>query len=405
VTMRIGIDARELSGRATGVGRYLGGLLREWAADSRARSHDFVLYAPEPIGMPLDTRRFATRTIPGAGGTWWEQVQLQRAVAADHLDLFFAPAYTAPLRLTIPSVVAIHDVSFAAHPEWFRPREGARRRWVTKASARRATSVITISHFSRRELIERLDVPADKIHVIPPGIGAGSREPGPGRATCSVSSASAQPPASSPCRVLFVGSIFNRRRVIDLIRAFAPIARSQPGAMLDIVGDNRSYPHEDVQRTIDGEQLRAQVRWHEYVRDEELAALYAGAHVFAFLSEYEGLGLTPLEALAAGIPPVLLDTPVARESCGDAAVYVPVNDLSAATRALESLLFDDAIRRRVLAAAPGQLAKYSWPRAARDTMAVLERAGLAPSPGSGFGEPGRSSTEDPPSGGGMGNTR
>jgi glycosyltransferase involved in cell wall biosynthesis len=376
--MRIGIDARELSGRATGVGRYLGGLLREWAADSRNRAHEFVLYAPESIGMPLDARRFATRTIPGAGGTWWEQVQLLRAAASDHLDLFFAPAYTAPLRLAIPSVVAIHDVSFAAHPEWFRPREGARRRWVTKASARRAASVITISEFSKRELIERLDVPADKIHVIPPGIGAGGSGVGTGsagpRARVSVPSPIPQSLIPNPCNVLFVGSIFNRRRVTDLIRAFAPIARSHPGAALDIVGDNRSYPHEDLQRTIDAEQLRAHVRWHTFVSDEQLAALYSGAHVFAFLSEYEGLGLTPLEALAAGIPPVLLDTPVARESCGDAAVYVPVNDLPATTGALESTLFDGETRRRILAAAPGQLAKYSWPRAARDTMAVLERA-------------------------------
>ena len=407
--MRIGIDARELSGRATGVGRYLGGLLREWAADGRARAHEFVLYAPEPIGMALDARRFATRTIPGAGGTWWEQVQLQRAVAADHLDLFFAPAYTAPLRLAIPSVVAIHDVSFAAHPEWFRPREGARRRWVTKASARRAAAVITISQFSRRELIERLDVPADKIHVIPPGIGAGGLGLGAGsagpRARISVPSSNPQSPIPNPCSVLFVGSIFNRRRVTDLIRAFAPIARSHSGAGLDIVGDNRSYPHEDLQQTIDGEQLRAHVRWHQYASDEQLAALYAGAHVFAFLSEYEGLGLTPLEALAAGIPPVLLDTEVARESCGDAAVYVPAHDLPATTRALETAMFDGATRQRILAAAPGQLAKYSWPRAARDTMAVLERAGQSPSRGSGFGDPDRSATEAPTSGGGKRHAR
>jgi hypothetical protein len=121
--MRIGIDARELGGRATGVGRYLGGLLREWSADERSRAHEMVLYSAEPIALPLYARRFATRTIPGPGGTWWEQVQLPRAAASAHLDVWFAPAYTAPLRLAIPTVVAIHDLSFVAHPEWFRLRE------------------------------------------------------------------------------------------------------------------------------------------------------------------------------------------------------------------------------------------------------------------------------------------
>ncbi|HEV8211866.1 MAG TPA: glycosyltransferase [Vicinamibacterales bacterium] len=180
---------------------------------------------------------------------------------------------------------------------------------------------------------------------------------------------------TGPYRVLFVGSIFNRRHVIDLIRAFGPIARLHPDASLDIVGDDRSYPHEDLRAAIVAEQLEGQVRWHAYVTDEQLAELYAGARAFAFLSEYEGLGLTPLEALAAGIPPVLLDTDVARESCGSAAVYVTVRDLPATTRALESMLFDEVARRRILAAAPAALAKYSWPRAARETLAAIETAG------------------------------
>jgi len=276
--------------------------------------------------------------------------------------VFFAPAYTAPLTQRTPLVVAIHDLSFVAHPEWFRIREGARRRWLTRQSAHRAASVITISEFSRRELTERLDVPAEKIAVIPPGIDP--------------SAISDRPSAFDHPKVLFVGSLFNRRHVVDLIRAFAPVGRAHPDASLDIVGDDRSYPREDIRGAITGESLGRQVRWHQYVDDEQLAALYAGARAFAFLSEYEGLGLTPLEALAAGVPPLLLDTPVARESCGSAAIYVPLGDLAATSRALTALLFDRAERARILAAAPAELAKFSWPRAARETLAVLERAGL-----------------------------
>jgi glycosyltransferase involved in cell wall biosynthesis len=383
--MRIGIDARELCGRSTGVGRYLGGLLHMWAAGERARAHEFVLYAPEPIALPLDARRFPSRTIAGSGGTWWEQAQVPRAIADDHLDVWFAPAYTAPLRLETPAVVAIHDLSFVAHPEWFRLRDGVRRRWLTRQSAAHAAAVITISEFSKRELIEKLDVEATKIHVIPPGIGAGGSGLGArgsglgargwGLGAGNSVSASPQPLVPRPYRVLFVGSIFNRRHVTDLIRAFAPIARAHRGASLDIVGDNRSYPLEDLPETIAAHQLKDRVRWHEYVTDQQLAALYAEARAFAFLSEYEGLGLTPLEALAAGVPPVLLDTAVARESCGDAAIYVPLGDLAATTRALESLIFDEPTRQRILAAAPAELAKYKWPQAARETLAVLERAG------------------------------
>jgi glycosyltransferase involved in cell wall biosynthesis len=365
--MRIGIDARELCGRPTGVGRYLSGLLSEWAIGDGARRHEFVLYTAAPFSMSLDARRFATRIVPGRPGTIWEQFHLPRAVAADHLEAWFAPGYTAPLNLHVPTVVAIHDLSFAAHPEWFRFREGIRRRWFTRRAAAAASAIVTISEFSRRELVERLEVPAEKIHVIRPGITNSQLRIDNLQGVIRNPQSEIRNPT-----VLYVGSIFNRRHVPDLIRAFAPIARRRPGAALDIVGDNRTYPHENLRRTIDSEGLLTTAQWHDYVSDAQLHDLYAHAGAFAFLSEYEGLGLTPLEALAAGVPSVLLDTAVARESCGDAAAYVPVSDLPATTRALEAVLFDDATRSRLLAAAPAVLAKYSWPRAARETLSVLE---------------------------------
>jgi glycosyltransferase involved in cell wall biosynthesis len=354
--MRIGIDARELTGRPTGVGRYLRGLIEAWAASEYARRHEFVLYANGPLAIALDSRRFPTHLVDGRGGTWWEQVQLPRVVAHDHLDVFFAPAYTAPLLPKIPTVVAVHDLSFVAHPEWFTMREGARKRWLCKRSARRATRVVTISEFSRRELVERLGVPESRVCVIPPGVIAPAAIGAIGRAAS----------------VLFVGSIFNRRHLPDLIRAFAPIARADSGVSLDLVGDDRSFPALNLPRLIEAEGLSGRARWHRYVDEHSLAVLYGSARAFAFLSEYEGLGLTPLEALAAGIPAVLLDTPVARESCADAALYVRAGDISGTTEAIRRVLFDDGVRRRLLAAAPSALAKYQWPHAARETLAVLE---------------------------------
>jgi glycosyltransferase involved in cell wall biosynthesis len=370
--MRIGIDARELCGRPTGVGRYLGGLLREWAS-SNSRAHDFVLYGPGPIGLSLDARRFPTRLVPGRGGTWWEQIQLPRALRADHLDVWFAPAYTAPLRIVLPLVLTIHDVSFVAHPEWFRMREGARRRWLVRQAAQKAAAVMTVSQFSRQELIDRLEIPAAKIHVTPNGVSTSNL----GTTGLRALNQSISPRVAGAPRLLYVGSIFNRRHVTDLIRGFAPLARARPDVSLDIVGDNRSYPHENLRATIAAEGVGDQVRWHEYVSDEQLRDLYAGARAFAFLSEYEGFGLTPLEALARAIPPVLLDTPAARETCGAAALYVAAGSIGAITSAIESVLFDEAERRRIFDAAPAQLAKFSWARCAADTLAVIETVARA----------------------------
>jgi glycosyltransferase involved in cell wall biosynthesis len=353
--MRIGIDAREIVGPQTGVGRHLSGLLAEWTATGAARVHQFVLYAHAAI--PQAPEPLVTRIVPGTSGTWWQQVQLPRAMRHDRLDLFFSPQYTAPLLTTARTAVVIYDVSFAAHPEWFRFREGLRLRWLSRTAAAQACAVITISEFSRREIVEHLSVPAARIHVIPPGV--------PVRHT--------DPRSTREPKVLFVGSIFNRRHVPDLIAALAPLLRVYPAASLDIVGDNRSYPHEDVLTAIERERLGGQITWHRYANDDQLNELYGRARAFVFLSDYEGLGLTPLEALTAGVPPVLFDTAVGRESCGDAALYVGRDRPEDIRRAVEQLLFDETVRARVLAAAPAALARFSWTRAARETLQVLER--------------------------------
>lgn len=369
--MRIGIDARELCGHSTGVGRYLDGLLKEWSSDEAARRHEFVLYAHEPLSITLDARRFATRVVSGSGGTRWEQQQLPATVARDHLDVFFAPGYTAPLLTRLPLVVAIHDVSFAAHPEWFAAREGFRRRVLTRRVAAKARAVTTLSEFSKKEIMELLHVPASKIHVIRPGVALAQQPP----ASAIESPATSQPSgANLPPRVLYVGSIFNRRHVPDLIQAFGQLARRHRESQMDLVGDNRSHPPEDLVAAIARQRVDGHVRWHHYVSESELTRLYRSARAFAFLSEYEGLGLTPLEALSWGVPSVLLDTPVAHECCGAAALYVGKGDISATAAALEQLLFDETVRHRLLSAASEVLQQFEWPRAARETLAVIEGA-------------------------------
>ena len=105
--------------------------------------------------------------------------------------------------------------------------------------------------------------------------------------------------------------------------------------------------------------------------EEELAALYASAQGFVFLSEYEGFGLTPLEALSAGVPIVVLDTPVAREIYGDAAAYVARPDPALIDAALDRVLFNEGERSRILANATSVLARYSWRDCAARVLEVL----------------------------------
>ena len=359
--MRIGIDARELCGNPTGVGRHLSGLLRAWSVSERAARHTWVLYAQEPL--PTMTRQLQVRVLPGAAGSVWEQLTLSKAARQDGLDVFFAPGYTAPLLLNIPTVVLVHDISFVAHPEWFRWKEGLRRRLLTRWSCERAAVVLTVSDFARREIVLHLGITESRVRRIYPGV-----------TSLMETQRGASLSRESQPIVLFVGSVFNRRHIPDLIHAFKDIARRHPDARLEIVGDNRTYPYEDLAAVASGAGVSSHVSIRPYVRDAELAGLYDRARAFALLSEYEGFGHPPLEALASGVPPVLLDTEVAREVCGDAALYVAKGDIAGTTAALDTLLFDGTIRQRVLDAAPPVLSRYSWERAGEETLTALEAA-------------------------------
>jgi glycosyltransferase involved in cell wall biosynthesis len=359
--VKVAVDARELCGKPTGVGRYLYELLAEWSRSADARRHEWRLYAPSVPGVPAASATQLT-VLPGTGGTRWEQWTLARALAADRPDVLFAPAYSAPLTAPCPTVVAIHDVSFAARPEWFGTREGARRRAITRWSARRARRILTISEFSKREIEAHLGVPGDRVRVTL----LGTRRPA---------------PTSGPREpiVLYVGSIFERRHVDRLLDAFVTrVAPTVPDARLEIVGERRLPSHAPLDQALSQapESVRTRVRFRSWVDEETLIDLYSRATVFAFLSEYEGFGLTPLEAMAHGVPPIVLDTPVAREIYGPAAEYVVLGPtLSVALgQAIVTQLVDAGAHARLVAQAPAVLARYDWARTASATLAALEEA-------------------------------
>jgi glycosyltransferase involved in cell wall biosynthesis len=360
--LRIGVDARELLGQSTGVGVYLAELLRRWTARADAASRRVVLSAPQRIPLPLSSQKIEQRLLGRGRGTWWEQTALRRAVRREPLDVFFAPAYTAPLGLRLPLAVTIHDLSFAAHPEWFRWREGLRRRWLTARAARSAAVVFTDSEFSRRELETRLGVPSGRIRLVSPGVTPRARGP-------------RQP---SPL-VLYVGSLFNRRRLPDLIEAFTRATPDLPDARLVIVGADRTWPRQDLPAVARRLGVADRVDIRSYADDAEVSTLYARAAVFAFLSEYEGFGLTPLEALAGGVPIVVLDTPVAREVYGPAATYVdPADAVAGAAAAIRDLLTDGGRASQTLMHASAVLSRYSWERAADTTLLEIERVAGRP---------------------------
>lgn len=355
------VDGRELVGRPTGVGRYLMGLLTEWCRTDWPGRVTVIVPGEVPQELQALAPRIAIDVVAAASrGTWFEQTALPAIARRLEADVFFAPAYTAPLRMPCPFVVAIYDLSYFAHPEWFTWREGMRRRWVTKAAARRAAGVITISEFSASELERYLGLSRAQIEIAPPGAPDDRH-------------ANATPGAARPRLVLYAGSIFARRGVPALIAAFADVVRTVPDARLVLVGEDRATPPVDPVALANAAGIGAVVDWRRYVPDAELDALYDQARVFAFLSEYEGFAMTPMEAIARGVPVILRDTPITREVYGDGAAMVS-GERTTLAATLTQLLTDDRAHAALLERGHARLAAYSWPQSAATVMAALQRA-------------------------------
>ena len=152
--MRIAVDARELAGKPTGVGRYLAELLACWSREPAAARHEILLLTPGLLRLPAGLigtggARVDSHVVPGnspganRGGLahlLWEQRPLPAAAVRLGADVLFCPGYSGPIVSRVPVVVSIHDVSFWAHPEWFAFKEGLRRRLTTWASAHHAAS-------------------------------------------------------------------------------------------------------------------------------------------------------------------------------------------------------------------------------------------------------------------------
>jgi glycosyltransferase involved in cell wall biosynthesis len=352
----VAVDGRELLGRSTGVGRYLWHVLDEWARTPGVPLAPILIVPSEPpASLRAEWPRLPWIVEAGSGsGTLWEQTKLARAADRSGAEVLFAPAYTAPLRTRCRVVVAIHDLSYFSHPEWFSMREGTRRRWLTRASAARADAIVTVSAFSAGEIVRWLRVPAAKVHVTyhgaPPiaGLAGVTREP----------------------LVLYVGSLFERRHLAELVAAFAIVLRRRPDARLLVIGEDRGRTRIDPEALARGHGISHAVAWRPYVPHDELMQSYARARAFVFLSDYEGFALTPLEAIAHGVPPVLLDTAVGREVYDDAARYVSLAPTVVAD-AISDLLDDGPLRSALCAAGRGLLGRYSWTRTAAETLAVI----------------------------------
>jgi glycosyltransferase involved in cell wall biosynthesis len=355
--MRIGFDGRSLDAPAGGVRRYAIELLN--AFGRIAPDHELVLFGARHHRIPGRAEyRAARRLAPTNLG--WSLVDLPRAVRTTSLDLFHAPAYTAPLRGVHPLVLTIHDVSYERHPEWYPYRRDALRRWFYRRSALVADRIVTDSEFSRREIHAAYSIPLDRISVIPLGVGPPFTDQ---RAATSL------PPGVREPYVLHVGDLHPRRNLRMLVRAISRLASSN-APMLVLAGQDRG---ERAALMEEAATRRVTLHFTSPVDDSKLAELYARSAAFVYPSRYEGFGLPLLEAMACGAPVVAARASSIPEVVGDAGILADPDSDDDFGQAIARVLGDGSTADDLRRAGRSRAAEFTWERTARLTVDVYRQ--------------------------------
>jgi glycosyltransferase involved in cell wall biosynthesis len=314
----------------------------------------------------LDPDRYPVASPPawghsGAAGHAWEQLALPALAARRRARTIFSAANLAPLAWP-RNVIVMHDAAVLRQPAAYSRAYRAWHRGIGLTAARRARAVVTVSEFSRRELVELGGLDPQRLTVIGGGVderfspaagGNGSEDPVTQRATATLG---LQRPY-----VLTIATDDPRKNLDALLPCAAALA--QCGIELVWAGDSRPQ----FARTTP----LAGLRELGYVPDELLVGLYRDAEAFVLPSRYEGFGLTCLEAMACGTPVIAADRAALPEVCGEAALLVDPDDPSAITRAVLAVCENHELAAQLRAAGIERARNYTWDRAAAACDALL----------------------------------
>lgn len=369
--LRVALDAVPVVDTPTGVGRFVGEVVQRLA-----RRPDLELVA---YGWPLGGRPRMQAAVPGGVATarfpmvgppqraLWRRCDLPPIeVWTGPVDVVHGPNFVVPPARGAAELVTVHDVTVVRHPELctadtlqFPP--------LIERAVRRGAWVHTVSEFVAAEVVELLGVPAERVVAIPngvtrPAVAAGTPE-------AAAEARRGRDLARAPRYVLAVGTVEPRKDLPGLVAAFDALAASDPDLVLVIVGPD-GWGADALTAAVHRAAHRDRILRLGWASDADRAALLRGASVLAYPSRYEGFGLPPLEAMAAGTPVVTTDSGAIPEVVGDAAVVVPAGDVEALAGGLAAVLDDEALADGLRSRGAARVERYSWDATA-DALADL----------------------------------
>jgi len=314
-------------------------------------------------------------------------------------DVLFIPAHTLPLFSPRRTVNTIHDIAFVRERNLYQVQQvktrvaGSHRLinlvvklvtrgkygassvdylyWSTKFALRRAGKIITVSNFTKQEILDIYpQTLAAKIVPIHNGYNNKLYQviTEPEKINEILKKYDLEPPF-----FLYVGRLEKKKNTPALIEALAILRENHPELKhkLVLIGD-ASFGYDEVKYVIEEFNLNTEVIMPGWVAEEDLPYIFNGASAFVFPSKHEGFGIPLLQALACGLPTAAADLPVFREVAGDAVLYFDQNDKRDIATALEKIASDNDLRRQLKAKGLAQVVQFSWDKCAQETLKELE---------------------------------
>jgi glycosyltransferase involved in cell wall biosynthesis len=301
-----------------------------------------------------------------------EQFWLLRQSARERVALMHSLANVAPLAIRCPSVLTLHDVAAFAVPETYPPFRGSVLRLLTRGSAKRAAAIVTVTEFSRRQIVSRLGVAEGRVFVIHNGVAErrlSSQRPWP--------ELQARLGITSDYVLAFSGES-PQKNIDNLLRAFARVRSRETHRCRLVIAGRMPLRGADLPALARGLGIADSVVFTGHLDDLDVAMLLAHASLLAFPSRYEGFGLPALEAMQSGVPVACSNAASLPEVAGQAARYFDPYDIDQMSQAIDALLSDAALRDRLIEAGRENLKRFSWPRAAERTLEIYQRVASAP---------------------------
>ena len=276
--------------------------------------------------------------------------------------------YALPLMPGCKTVVSVHDISFIEHPEWFSRRDQVVLRLGVSSSIRQASSVLTISNFSKNAITNHYKASHNRTISIPIGVDL-ERFTDPPQLSDKLKK---QYGITKPY-ILALGNLQPRKNITRLIDAFHASKQQIKEPLQLILAGKAQFKSNEIINQVERLGLSNDISFTGYVKDEDLPSLYGDAVIFVYPSLYEGFGLPILEAMATGTAVISSKTTAMPEVCGDTAHYIEPTDTKDISHAIIKLITDQVYRDRLIEKGLKRVSSYTWTQTARKTLTVYRQ--------------------------------